>query len=400
MPEENPRKLEVGTGRADAQPTPQIDVQHTPPKLHPQQLVAQERARSARAWYAERAFTSLTDLDATIASNWCAVGFIRPDADTRIVESALRTANGEVQGANLENQIETISGAHKGGGELRYGLCLIEAVEIDALKKVCPPEVKAELAGIELARSADLAELDRLETTLLPFLDQWIVTVKGAPAARRILGLRDALHPSLTPDVVDVPKLGVPSCFRGLVELLRQPSAAYQVVVTLTSVSRPWFLRRVWDQKTKEIAVLVSKTLDENDLSQREISLRDRESLLRAHDVWQAVRAEIKERLERDIAGLAQLPYPTFADKQRVVDDINRVLDAWGFRAINPSSGKAAYLRTRCQDEYKNGKFYFQDIANSRQLEPPNPDAKKTPVELPALRLTDPPHDRREAKDT
>jgi len=156
----------------------------------------------------------------------------------------------------------------------------------------------------------------------------------------------------------------------------------------------------VWDQRTREIAALVSETLDGIDLSEREISLRSRESLLRAHDVWQAVRTEIRERLERDIAGLAQLPYPTAADKQRVVDDINRVLDAWGFRAINPSSGKAAYLRTRCQEEYKNGKFYFQDIANSRQLEPPNPDAKKTPVELPALRLTDPPHDRREAKDT
>lgn len=112
-------------------------------------------------------------------------------------------------------------------------------------------------------------------------------------------------------------------------------------------------------------------------------------------NLWRDLREQIKPRLEAAIKLRSEREYPTFEDKVAVVKEINEVVAAWVFRAVNPATGRAAYLRVRQQESHPNGQFYFQEIKGSEVVATPKPESPTHTVALPAFALTSAPPDPR-----
>lgn len=116
-----------------------------------------------------------------------------------------------------------------------------------------------------------------------------------------------------------------------------------------------------------------------------------RGALREAKDLWEPARSFIKERLEAVIASLSTLEYPTFEEKRQIVDEISDVLSRWGFVPVAPATGLPSYLRTMKNLSNPLGYFYFKSVRGTTAVAQPDPTAKRTPVALPAFRLTDAP---------
>lgn len=112
---------------------------------------------------------------------------------------------------------------------------------------------------------------------------------------------------------------------------------------------------------------------------------------------WQAVRQEVKPQLEALIESISKLTFETFEEKSEVAARLNELLEEWRFRAISPSTGRAAYFQCRSAARSPKGHFFFQDIdPDSAPVGDFDPDGPKAPSRVPAFKLTDiPPNPRK-----
>lgn len=108
-----------------------------------------------------------------------------------------------------------------------------------------------------------------------------------------------------------------------------------------------------------------------------------------ARSVWQSLRAEMKEVIEARVRQLSQLTLETFEQKREVEAELRMAMDAWGFRAVAPRSGKPAYLRCRVQERNPYGQFYFSDVPRSEVVQPPDPEGVVASAQVPLFSLTD-----------
>lgn len=115
-----------------------------------------------------------------------------------------------------------------------------------------------------------------------------------------------------------------------------------------------------------------------------------------ARSVWQSLRAQMKEVIEARIRELSEQRFETFEEKAAVAAELHQAMMEWGYRAVSPRTGRAAYLRCHRQDKVNpNGCFQFRDIAGAVEVAQPDESAPMTSVRLPPFGLTDPPPDKR-----
>lgn len=105
--------------------------------------------------------------------------------------------------------------------------------------------------------------------------------------------------------------------------------------------------------------------------------------------VWQSLRAEMKDVIEARVRELSQMKLETYEQKRNVEAELRSVMDAWGFRAVAPRSGKPAYLRCRVQERNPYGQFYFSDVPRSEVVQPPDPEGVVASAQVPLFSLTD-----------
>lgn len=105
--------------------------------------------------------------------------------------------------------------------------------------------------------------------------------------------------------------------------------------------------------------------------------------------VWQSLRAEMKGVIEARVRELSQMKLETYEQKREVEAELRSVMDAWGFRAVAPRSGKPAYLRCRVQERNPYGQFYFSDVPRSEVVQPPDPEGVVASAQVPLFSLTD-----------
>lgn len=113
------------------------------------------------------------------------------------------------------------------------------------------------------------------------------------------------------------------------------------------------------------------------------------ERLLRLRGVWEAARAEVKDRLEGAIESLSEQEFPTLAEKEHVSAHIQEEIERWGFVAVAPHTGLPAYLRAKDAPKNPRGFFYFDPLPNVAPVLPPDESAQATGVRLPRFKLTD-----------
>jgi hypothetical protein len=260
--------------------------------------------------------------------------------------------------------------------------------------------VKNELAGLDLLPVSDPVSFSELAEVLGDkSRDRWYVALQADLEARQALGLSATPQKFLSDDVAAVQADRVTYCLNALTRMLVEKRAF--VLVVLTVLPPPCLHRWMREEKRQEFQDAVRESLKSFDLSGAEFSLAPREQLSQFHSVWVAVRTEIKSRLEAVIAGLQNQRFETFDEKADVAAEINQVLDDWGFRAISPSTGRAAYFFCRGGGKRNpNGFFAFEDIdSESVPVGPVQPDAPRATVHIHPFRLTDVPPDSR-VRDT
>ncbi len=175
----------------------------------------------------------------------------------------------------------------------------------------------------------------------------------------------------------------------------------FEFHLVLTSVQKGWDAGSVGEETRQRLFEALSAGLEGATLPAAEVSLAEasgpEDGVALARSVWQSLRAEMKVILERRIEELSKQTFETFEEKAAIARELHRAITEWGFRAVSPSTGRASFLRCRRQDENPRGKFFFQEIAGAPVVAEPDPNASRTPVRLPAFRLTDAPPDRRES---
>lgn len=265
--------------------------------------------------------------------------------------------------------------------------------------KTVASRVSNELAGLGLLSVQDPASLSELTEVLgTKGRDRWYMALQADPSTRQSLGVTAAPHLLLSDDVAAIPADRATYCLDALKRMLVEKRAF--VLVVLTVLPPSCLHRWMREERYQEFQSAVLESMRTFDLSREELALSSREQLSQLHSIWVAMRAEIKSRFEAVIQRLSSERFETFKEKSEVADDINQLLRDWGFRAINPASGRAAYLRCRQQDRNPRGQFLFQDIDGAEVVAPPDEGAPRATVALPVFRLTDPPPNRRETRES
>lgn len=174
-----------------------------------------------------------------------------------------------------------------------------------------------------------------------------------------------------------------------LAELLRHEASA--LVVTVASVSEACERWWVFEDKAKALSDATQALLRDSGLEGAEAPDA---ALSKLNIAWQTVRQEMKVALEGLIESLSKRTFDTFEEKAEIAARLNEQLDAWKFRAVSPSTGRAAYFQCRVGERNPKGYFFFQDVdADSTPVAAGNPEGPKAPGQIPAFALTDaPPH--------
>lgn len=146
----------------------------------------------------------------------------------------------------------------------------------------------------------------------------------------------------------------------------------------------------VFDQKAKALSEAARSAMSETTLNLGE---PPEATFLQFEAAWQAVRQEMKPKIEQLIESLARYTFDTFEEKASVAARLNELLDAWSFRAISPSTGRPAYFQCRGGGKRNpRGFFAFEDVSNSSDpVAPVEPNAPRATVRIPPFRLTDAP---------
>lgn len=167
-------------------------------------------------------------------------------------------------------------------------------------------------------------------------------------------------------------------------------SALVVTVAALSPMCEPWW---VIEEKTKALADATREMLQEIDLRNAD---GPESAIPQLHSAWHTVRNEMKAKLEELIESLSERTFETFEEKVQIAARLNEMLDAWRFRAISPSTGRAAYFQCRAAQRNPLGFFLFQDVDPSLPpVGPANPGAPRASVKIPTFRLTDAPPDAR-----
>lgn len=254
--------------------------------------------------------------------------------------------------------------------------------------------VNNDLAGLSLLSVQDPESLSELTEVLgTKSRDRWYVALQADSETHQTLGLAATPQMFLSGDLAAIPPDRAAYCLNALKRMLIEKRAF--VLVVLTVLPPSCLHRWMREERFQEFQSAVIESMRTFDLSREQLALSPREQLSQLHSIWVAMRAEIKTRFEAVIERLSNERFETFKEKAEVAADINQLLDDWGFRAINPASGRPAYLRCRQQERNPRGQFLFQDIDGAEVVAPPDEGAPKATVALPVFRLTDPPPNRR-----
>ncbi len=379
-------------------------MERTQPAPSKEQIEARKRAETVAEWYAEDALRTVATFLGTPRVGLLATGFVKPTPTARVLAWVSRDSHGNVEPYGIGAAVDAIVGEGQPGSSKYRGLCLVHirsVQEVQAAVGVNSP-VAAELKGIAVVQATDPHSWNELEHAVQGMAsDRWALAVQATEDVHHRLGLLGKSKVFDSKDVVAIPRRGIPACFQALAHLVRSPSSAYQVVIALTSVPETWFRSWVWEEKKQEIREFIDGALDAVDLSKSQMPTDTRESIARVHELWQLVRTEVKDRLEQIIKAMSQQQYETFEEKAEAAARLNELLDAWRFRAVSPSSGRASYFQCRVGERNPRGYFFFQDVdADSVPVTAPDPGAPRAPGQVPTFALTDfPPNPRHRPPD-
>lgn len=232
-----------------------------------------------------------------------------------------------------------------------------------------------------------------LETAHEPRRVQHFATaVEASHRVIRDLGLRPFGQERRARKLVRFGPADVPPFLTRLSSLLADDGAT--LVVTVASVSQTCERWWVFEEKIKALAQAARAVLEEPKID----GFEDADAAFSTFRfAWQSVRQEVKATLEEFIESLSTQPFETFEDKAKIAAQLNEQLDAWSFKAISPSTGRAAYFQCRVAARSPKGHFFFQDVdPESAPVGPVDPDGPRAPSRIPAFKLTDaPPNPRR-----
>jgi hypothetical protein len=181
-----------------------------------------------------------------------------------------------------------------------------------------------------------------------------------------------------------------------LAALLHHEESA--LVVTVASVSEACERWWVFEDKAKTLSEATQAFLKDADLDG---ARAPDTALSKLNIAWQTVRQEMKVALEGLIESLATRSFETFEEKAEIAARLNEQLEAWRFRAISPTTGRAAYFQCRVAARSPKGHFFFQDVdPDASPVGPVDPTGPKAPSRVPPFKLTDiPPNLRRRNPD-
>lgn len=244
----------------------------------------------------------------------------------------------------------------------------------------------------------DLAELDSLlQIPQTPARARYFATaVEASQAAIRAVGLfasprriiQTAIGRSNPADLLRVlPRLAA---------VLHHEDSA--LVVTVASVSEACERWWVFEDKAKTLSEATQAFLKDADLDG---ARAPDTALSKLNIAWQTVRQEMKVALEGLIESLSTRTFDTFEEKAEIAARLNEQLEAWRFRAISPTTGRAAYFQCRVAARSPKGHFFFQDVdPEASPVGAVDPAGPKAPSRVPPFKLTDfPPNPRRRSPD-
>lgn len=374
-------------------------MEQTPPDAPPQPKGAEERAAAVTEWYLKSVLAALESIGATPSSPQTYFGTLRPSGPNRLMKWVFCEESGKPQQYGSGAAAYAVTRAIEMKDSIHRGLCLIQIESLADMRRSSSevPDVGTELKGLELSSGVDIQELEELDETLpAEVADSWAIAVMASADVLSKCGLGKRPRSFGALPVVTVPGSGFASCFRAVREFATQQPATHQVTVSLTSVHKSWFRQLVWEEKKHEIRQFIDQSLEAVDLSKSKMPENARGSLTRVHELWQTVRGEVKARLEQVIAGLSVQRFETFEEKDEVAAQLNQLLDDWRFRAVSPSTGRAAYFQCRVGKQNPKGYFFFQDIdSESQPLGEVKGNAPRAPSQFPEFGLTDIPPDPR-----
>lgn len=237
----------------------------------------------------------------------------------------------------------------------------------------------------------DVAELDSLlQIPQTPARARYFATaVEASQATIRAAGLFASPRRSIQTAIGRSNPADLLRVLPRLAAVLHHEDSA--LVVTVASVSEACERWWVFEDKAKTLSEATQAFLKDADLDG---ARAPDTALSKLNIAWQTVRQEMKVALEGLIESLSTRTLETFEEKAEIAARLNEQLDAWKFRAVSPSTGRAAYFQCRVGERNPKGYFFFQDIdADSEPVRAGNPDGPKAPGQIPIFVLTDaPPH--------
>ena len=221
--------------------------------------------------------------------------------------------------------------------------------------------------------------------------------IQGPLQSLRTLGLSPFHAGKTAVDLALCPPDQLDNVLTELVPLLSQEGALFELVLTSLPLrcQRDW----MWEELKGAVQTATVRAVEAIDYdSTAESSLSGRAGLEQLRELREAARDQVQAKLQETIRRLSKERFETLAEKIEVAESLSTVMEAWGLRAISPTTGRPALVRAR-ETGNPQGFFYFEEgkeppeslpSAPILDLDPgaEPPRALKYPTQLPPFKLT------------